>query len=61
MELFEFYKKDGTLNRNEFLNRLIVNYYEIYTQNNETVLESIKEKLSMFLSSENCTSMPVEL
>lgn len=46
MELFEFYKKDGTLNRNEFLNRLIVNYYEIYTQNNETVLESIKEKLS---------------
>ena len=30
MELFEFYKKDGSLNRNEFLNKLITNYYEIY-------------------------------
>ena len=45
MELFEFYKKDGSLNRNEFLNKLITNYYEIYSLNNEKVLESIKQKL----------------
>ena len=45
MELFEFYKKGGSLNRNEFLNKLITNYYEIYSLNNEKVLESIKQKL----------------
>ena len=39
MELFEFYKKDGSLNRNEFLNKLITNYYEIYSLNNEKLLE----------------------
>lgn len=32
MELFEFYKKDHSLNRNDFLNTLIVNYYEDYRQ-----------------------------
>lgn len=30
MNLFEFYKKDGSLNRNDFYNHLIINYYQIY-------------------------------
>ena len=30
MELFEFYKKDNTLNKNDFINTLIMNYHETY-------------------------------
>ncbi|MDO4198324.1 MAG: WYL domain-containing protein [Erysipelotrichaceae bacterium] len=45
MELFEFYKKDGTLNKNEFLNTLIVNYYETYSDNNSKTYEYIHNLL----------------
>ncbi|MBQ9840556.1 MAG: WYL domain-containing protein [Erysipelotrichaceae bacterium] len=45
MELFEFYKKDGTLNKNDFINTLIVNYYERYHQSNQQLYDQIKSTL----------------
>ena len=46
MELFEFYKKDGTLNRNDFYNTLIVNYYETYQRHNEVLFTKIRKALA---------------
>lgn len=46
MELFEFFKKDHTLNRNDFLNTLIVNYYESYQDKSNQMFERIKSILS---------------
>lgn len=46
MELFEFYKKDHTLNKNDFLNTLIVNYYDSYQSKSNEMFENIKEILS---------------
>lgn len=45
MELFEFFKKDHSLNRNEFLNKLIVNYYESYAEATSRTYDHIKEVL----------------
>ena len=42
MELFEFYKKDGTLNRNDFYNSLIANYYEVYHEQNSDIFDHIQ-------------------
>ena len=42
MELFEFYKKDHTLNRNDFYNTLVMNYYETYQADNSDIYEHIK-------------------
>ncbi|MBQ6477850.1 MAG: WYL domain-containing protein [Erysipelotrichaceae bacterium] len=51
MELFEFFKKDGSLNKNEFYNTLIVNYYEQYEENQSAIFShiigSISEKSSL--------------
>ena len=46
MELFEFFKKDGSLNRNEFYNTLIVNYYEQYEENQSAIFSHIKDSIS---------------
>lgn len=46
MELFEFYKKDRTLNKNDFINTLIINYYETYQNNSSVMYERIKTTLS---------------
>ena len=45
MERFEFFKKDGSLNRNEFYNTLIVNYYEQYEESHSAVFNHIKEAI----------------
>lgn len=45
MERFEFFKKDGSLNKNEFYNTLIVNYYEQYEENQGSIFERIKESI----------------
>lgn len=45
MELFEFFKKDHSLNKNEFLNKLIVNYYQSYAESNSRTYEHIKDVL----------------
>ena len=47
MENFEFFKKDGSLNRNEFYNTLIVNYYEQYEKNQSEIFSHIKNSISM--------------
>ncbi|MBQ1899861.1 MAG: WYL domain-containing protein, partial [Erysipelotrichaceae bacterium] len=46
MELFEFFKKDGSLNRNEFYNTLIVNYYEQYEENQSAIFSHIKDSIT---------------
>jgi hypothetical protein len=45
MERFEFFKKDSSLNRNEFYNTLIVNYYEQYEENQSTIFSHIKDSI----------------
>ena len=45
MERFEFFKKDGSLNKNEFYNTLIVNYYEQYEENQSDIFSHIKESI----------------
>ena len=48
MERFEFYKKDDSLNKNEFYNTLIVNYYEQFEESQSNLFshlrDAIKEK-----------------
>ena len=45
MELFEFFKKDHSLNKNEFYNTLIMNYYDNYNKNTSDTYEYIKKVL----------------
>lgn len=45
MERFEFYKKDGSFNKNEFYNTLIVNYYETYQKENVSIFDHIQETI----------------
>ncbi len=45
MERFEFYKKDGSLNRNEFYNTLIVNYYEQYEENQSAIFTHVTDSI----------------
>ena len=48
MERFEFFKKDGSFNKNEFYNTLIMNYYEQY-QNQQSDLFNHIKKLSVIM------------
>lgn len=45
MELFEFYKKDQTLNKNDFINTLIMNYHETYQKKCSDLYQHIFTKL----------------
>ena len=45
-ENFEFFKKDGTLNKNAFLNQLITNYHEDYARKQKEMLEIIARSIS---------------
>ena len=45
MERFEFFKKDSSLNRNEFYNTLIVNYYEQYEENQSAIFSHIQDSI----------------
>ncbi len=49
-ELFEFFKKDGTINLNAFLKELLVNYFEEYRDRKAKFLETILTDLSEFPS-----------
>ena len=44
-EFFEFYKNDRSVNRNDFLNTLIVNYFEIYYENDNQLHTQLTEML----------------
>lgn len=46
MELFEFYKKDQTLNKNDFINTLIMNYHETYQKKCSDLYNHIYNKLN---------------
>lgn len=50
-ELFEFFKKDTTLNKNSFLNELILNYYEEYTNSEIELNNNVKTLLSEYTNS----------
>ena len=43
-ELFEFFKKSGEINRNEFLNTLIMNYSSNYEEEINKLTNNIKKE-----------------
>ncbi|MCH4206679.1 MAG: WYL domain-containing protein [Solobacterium sp.] len=45
-ENFEFYKKDGSLNRNAFLNTLIENYCDAYAAQQKNTLQLLSKRVS---------------
>ncbi len=45
-ELFEFYKKDGSVNLNAFLKALLTNYFEQYRHGKEKLLRSIRQEIA---------------
>ena len=45
-ELFEFVRKDGSVNLNGFLKELIVNYFEQYRKDSEDLLNGIMEDIT---------------
>ncbi|MCR5356991.1 MAG: WYL domain-containing protein [Lachnospiraceae bacterium] len=49
-ELFEFTKKDGSINLNAFLKELLVNYFDEYRKRKAKLLETILTDLSEFPS-----------
>ncbi len=52
-ELFEFFKKDGTINLNAFLKELLVNYFDEYREKKGKLLETILTDLGEFPSISN--------
>lgn len=49
-ELFEFTKKDGSINLNAFLKELLINYFDEYRDKKATLLSTILADLSEFPS-----------
>ncbi len=49
-ELFEFFKKDGSINLNAFLKELLVNYFDEYRYRKAKLLETILTDLNEFPS-----------
>ena len=45
-ELFEFFRKDGTVNLNGFLKELIVNYFDQYRRDNDELLSDVLGELT---------------
>ncbi len=58
VELFEFFKRNGSLNKNEFVNLLIANYHDIYQKTYGIVLNKIKDTL---LSETNLKGFDAEI
>lgn len=52
-ELFDFTKKDGSVNLNAFLKNLLVNYFEQYHETKTRLLDSILSDLGAFSSISN--------
>lgn len=46
MQLFEFFKKDGSLNRNDFYNQLIVHYYDSYNLKQQSLINQMMSVLN---------------
>ena len=49
-ELFDFYKKDGSINLNGFLKELLLQYFDEYRETKEMLLDTILSDLSAFSS-----------
>jgi len=49
-ELFEFTKKDGSVNLNAFLKELLVNYFDQYRERKTRLLQTIQADLDTFVS-----------
>ena len=52
-ELFDFVKNDGSVNLNAFLKELLINYFELYLEQKEQLLNTIFSDLSSFHSVSN--------
>lgn len=50
---FEFYKNETTLNKNLFLNTLIVNYYEKFTANEESFKDELVHEIEKYCKSDS--------
>lgn len=61
MDLFEFHKKDGKLNKNDFLNALIYNYYQIFQNSNAAIYDSVKAILDRNNPSAENTAVSQEI
>jgi hypothetical protein len=48
-ENFNFYKNENVLNRNLFLNTLIVNYYEKFTMNEESLKDELLKSINEYV------------
>ena len=59
MERFEIFKKDASLNKNEFYNTLIMNYYEQYQEGQSKLFNYIKETISSNIDCSNTLSSDV--
>jgi len=55
MERFEFYKNDGSFNKNEFYNTLIMNYYEQYQHQQALFFDCIKETINNNIETNDLT------
>ena len=49
-ELFDFFKKDGSINLNGFLKELLLQYFDEYRETKERLLDTILSDLSAFSS-----------
>lgn len=58
-ELFDFIKKDGSVNLNAFLKTLLVNYFDQYRETKANLLDTILSDLSAFssISSEDANAI----
>lgn len=53
MELFEFFKPNGKINKNSFFTTLINNYYEIYSNEENELSKTIYEFISTYIVQQN--------
>ena len=57
-ELFDFYKKDGSINLNGFLKELLLQYFDEYRETKERLLDTILSDSVHFPLFPGTTPMP---
>lgn len=56
-DFFEFYKKDRSLNRNDFLNTLIVNYFDTYSHADNLLTQKLEALLAARLAERQSSAL----
>ena len=60
-DFFEFYKKDRSLNKNDFLNTLIINYFDSYSHNDNILSEKLQQVFADRLKDDDITDVTSKL